>query len=233
MLRKNILTFIIFLFCLGHGLAQEIGFMLFNGSNKNIKKSELISAANLSEIKDGFPTSWIEKYFSIGIATSATDGKEAVISESNHETLSTDQRKFLTETEIGSDIEFEIIYAPITPVEPNEKRTINFSFTVAPEKDAMFIGGMDAMKEYITKTIFQKISTAEKEQFPKAVFSFIINVDGMATKVKMIESSGSIRIDQLISEAVLSMSKWNAASDMNANKVEQNFLLHIGNMIGC
>jgi TonB family protein len=107
--------------------------------------------------------------------------------------------------------------------------------TYAPEKEAAFVSGQQKMEDYLKDNIVTKIPDAVSKQMTNAIVKFTVNEQGMIDNAIISKTSGDVKTDQLLLQAIINMPEWSPAVNSNGEKVRQNFEFVLGGkmQVGC
>jgi len=210
--------------------SQNSNYHISNLERKAIKTETLSQVQSLSDINSGFPSSWIGVYLSVDLSLKIDD--ETIQVSGVNEQFTNEQITLLKNAKVGSQIEFTIEYLPLEALGQNDKRRIEFSYSVIPETEAKYIGGPVKLNRYFKESIFDKIPENQIEGFTSAKLIFQISKEGIPQEIELKESSGNLSIDLLIRQSVQAMKAWKPAKEKDET-VKQPFLLTIGNQVGC
>ncbi len=239
---KNIFSCLALLFIAAIGYSQnglslsvdtQLGVIIRNGDHafKSITPLGIQNVKTLSDLKEGFPDSWIESYESV-IIRLTSNGKLFSVQNKAHE-LSADQKVMLGKASYGDEISVSVTYYSNNTSATKEPKTISFAYVVIPEYPASCDGGYEGMERYLTSKTLKDLSFAEQELIKNIEAKFTIDNTGAATNVSLTKSSNNERLDKMIKHALNSMPKWAPARSADGNNVSQDFMFSIDNMIGC
>lgn len=196
-----------------------------------IRKEQVIKAMTLNDLSAGFPTSWIEKYFSVEVVI--TNKGQVYKTKSDNDTLSAEQKSILQKSDINSTIVVNVQYQPnISPQYMNEISNIHFTISVVPDIEASYTGGEHEQYLYFIKNVSDKISEADANELQPGFVRFTIDEEGNVTNIQLKQKTGKTDIDQLLLEAIQNMPQWKAAKNADGTKLKQEFEFSIGER-GC
>lgn len=211
--------------------AQDIGCEVRPIYQKAILSEEVLSARTISDINPGFPSSWIEKYASISVSVS--DSETTTTAEGVNEKLSIDQLALLRDVELGDVVTFDIKYNPNHSSAESEVREMKFSRTIAPKTEARYPTGYEDLQMYFNKSVINLLAEEMLKDINLMSVQFSINKQGLVENVNLTQSSGNDKVDDLVMKAVNQMPAWLPAENSDGAKVSQDFMLNIGDMVGC
>ncbi len=210
--------------------AQEIGYEISPTYKKSIKKEILNDAKTLKDINPEFPSSWIETYHSIEVSTT-NDGNTISIASKTVK-LNKQQLSAINKANVGTDIHVSVHYTPKNST-PGNKREIKFTYTIVPEIEAKFSDDYQKLKDYLKTNVIDKLSKDVKATLENMSVNFTIGVDGKPINAMVKTTSKDKKVDQLIIDMITNMPSWQPAELTNGSKIEQDFVLTVGSMIGC
>lgn len=218
-------------FFLTTGFSQNVIFSIKTPYSHRVSSGLLHKVKTLSDINEGYPSSWIQDYISVGVSI-RRNGQ--VFHETGlNDTLTEAQKKILLIAELNSVIFLDVKYLYKNPVsDTKEIKHMQLEIAVVPEIEAKYPGSADALKEYVLKHVIHKIPENEFDKKQTALARFIVNESGKITEVKMHKSSGNPKIDKLLLKAIQNMPKWRPAEQFNGTKVNQEFEFSVSNA-GC
>lgn len=197
----------------------------------SITKGELKDVQTLSEINKYYKSSWVKTYISVEISTIYQGTERKALSKS--EVLTQEQKDHINTADVDTDISVKVQYLPNNTLANNEVKEINFSFNPTPEKEAEYLGGKDALKQYLNENAIRKIPNTSFENYDLAAVKFTINENGEVINMSVFEPSKDENINKLLLQTIQNMPKWQPAEYENGKKVAQEFVLTIGNMESC
>ena len=197
----------------------------------SITKEKLNKAQTISDLNKNYKPSWVREYKSVEITTS----NQGVISKavSKNDVLTQEQKDQMQITEVNTDISILVKYIPENSLQGNEIKEIDFSFKVNPENEAKFVEGEEQLKRYLKENAIDKIPVDCYNEFDLVAIKFTIDEDGKVMNTHVFETSNDKEIDQLLIATLNKMPNWKPAEYGNGIKVNQEFVLTIGNMKSC
>lgn len=202
----------------------------------SITEAELSDAVAVSDLNRFFKTKWVEEYVSVNIIV-FSDGK-TLEAKSDDNKLTQEQKEIMGKADIGRNIAVEIRYYPDNSLLDKEIKAYDFSFIIDPNKEASFIGGEEAMRNYFDKNIMSQIDSSKFKQHKLRAVNFTISPEGDVTDVKlydtsMYDSSVELSLETFLTESICNMPKWNPAEYSNGQKVSQDLAFSIGDHYSC
>ncbi|MGB4850636.1 MAG: hypothetical protein WBP41_22100, partial [Saprospiraceae bacterium] len=148
--------------------AQDVTYDMHGLYSNPVKKEILNDAKTMSDINPGYPSSWVSDYISAEI--SATCNGKVMNAKSPNDKLSTDQKNILASADLGTDIDFDIMYNyKNSATDISEMHGMHFTYTVVPEIEAEYPGGHQQMKQYLDEKIIHKISQNNSKKIKQAI----------------------------------------------------------------
>lgn len=223
---KGILTSLLFLLCIS-GFAQVMNFEVRGKYTRPVKQEKLSTARYMSDIIPYYPSNWIVSYISVEI--SATCSGHAMSANGSNDTLNSAQRNILHTIDLGADLVIHIAYeTKNAATDILETRNLYYTATVVPDIEAEYSGGNQEMTDYFKKNTIDKIAESTSEPIEQAIVRFTISEEGEITNAQMARTSGDLKIDTLLLEAITHMPAWRPAENLNGIKVKQEFEFSIG-----
>lgn len=146
---------------------------------------------------------------------------------SNSEILSPEQKMLLSSTEIGSNVKLLISFKIKNRFSKyNNQDPINgrLDLCIVPSYEAKFPGGYSKFVEFINQNIFDQYSTSKEfGQLSRVKIKFTIDETGLASHIKIVDSSTNKIMDDQILKALSKMPKWQAAMNAQRIHVKQTF----------
>ncbi|HXR81430.1 MAG TPA: TonB family protein, partial [Saprospiraceae bacterium] len=196
-------------------------------------KEKLTSAKTLSDLVNGYPSSWIMINDYISTEITATNNGTVNKAMSVNETLSQQQKDLLATADLGTEVILEVEYRyKNSAIDQIDVRNMLVKQTVVPEMEAQFMGGQEQLKAYLKKNAIDKISEADTKAMKPVLLRFTINEEGEVTNPEMHMSSDIDKIDKLLLKTIQKMPKWKPAQTSNGTLVKQDFEFSVG-VPGC
>ncbi len=196
-----------------------------------ITKDQLAEAKSIVDINMYFKPSWIKEYLSMDMYTKHEGKQRKAISK--NDILSKEQKANLQSIDEGSEVYVEIHYIPENNLKQNPPKKIDFVFTIDPEQDAAFAAGEKELLNYLKKTAIDKIPANTIKQYGMTAVKFTVDQTGHIYDVNLFWSSDDENVDNLLIETICNMPNWIPAQYANGTKVEQEFVLSVGDPSSC
>jgi len=197
----------------------------------SITNGQLKEARTLIDLNTHYKSSWISEYISVELLSSYKGKTKSAVSK--NDTLSEEQRKFLSMVDVGTEISVKVKYMPENTLTHNDAKEINFTVAIDPEMDAEYQGGKQELQQYLRENVIDKISQADFDKYNLSAIKFAIGEEGEIVDTRVFESTNDDNIDELLLEAICNMPNWKPAEYYNGVKVKQEFVFTIGDMQSC
>lgn len=233
-ITKAILTLAIALLYTTTSQSQDWGIDLRGIYAKSIPQAQLQAATTLTDINPGFPASFIaaDDYITVEVKTTCSDSHKSATSKGH--SLTTEQKEILQCADLDSDVNMVVHYNSTNVVTQEiEKRKLDFSIKVAPEKQAAYVGGYDALQAYMQTNVLDQFKNQNLTDPGTATVKFLVDKNGKVTEVEAVETTGYFHIDVLIIQALQNMPLWQPAQNIKGETLEQEFQMSVGDMWGC
>ena len=196
-----------------------------------ISRQNLEEANSIGDLNKFFKLSWIKEFIGVEIKANYQGKSEKVIS--NNELITIEQKELMGKADYGTDISIDVLYMPNNTLSHKEEKVFDFTFVIDPDHPATFIGGDEALNQYLQDSVITKIDKSSFKKYGLTAVNFTINEEGIIVDATMFESSKDKQIDALLLDAVRNMPCWQAASYADGTKVKQKMVLAIGDRSSC
>ena len=116
---------------------------------------------------------------------------------------------------------------------PDDEWDFNYYFTVVPEKEAEYIGGRDALIQYLKENSRAAISAVSKDNLRSGRINFTVTKEGTLSNIQLDGTCGYPFVDTALIQLLLTLpGKWHPATDVNGERVEQELVFFFG-QVGC
>ena len=230
---KNVIIIFAVLLCTVSGFSQVLDYQVKGKYTRGVSQEKLELARSMSDLRAGYPSSWINEYVSTEIAVKK-DGRISIARGSN-ETLSAEQQNLLQTAEVGSDIEVNVGYIYQNPVTGfPDIRKMHFVETVVPEVEAQFPGGYEDLRTYVDKNAIDKIADRlSDDKMPFVLITFTVTEKGEISNAQIVQSSKDPEVDRVLLKAINRMPSWKPAENAVGIKIRQEFEFSLGSNDGC
>ena len=229
-MKQSLLTLILFHF-ICFGFAQNIGVELIPMPGQPVLKSQLIAANKISDINEGYPSSWISSYVSVALTTSCNG--EMVTIKSKDDQFTKEQLSLLEAADFGANVSVDVKYYPENGLKNNDVKDINFSLTIVPEESASFPGGKELLEQYIMDKTIEKVSESKAKLLEFATVRLTVTEEGKVENTKIGRTSGNTEFDNLLLSTINEMPYWKPAKSAEGALVSQEFVLSLGDQNSC
>ena len=196
-----------------------------------ITKADLSKAQTLVDINLYYEPSWVRRYLSVEVTATYKGRTQKVTAPNNH--LTEEQKALFAKADIGTEIFIRVTYIPENTLPSNEAKETSFSFIPDPEQQASFVGGEQALLQYLKVDAINQIPYRDFEESALAAVKFTINETGAIVNPSLAESSKNANIDQILLDAIRTMPTWKPATYSDGTTVKQEFVLTVGNLGSC
>jgi TonB family protein len=125
---------------------------------------------------------------------------------------------------IGSELIVEVFYAEKNDVTKiKEPRKMHTEFTISPEMNASYVGGMKILMSYLKENAINKIPKNLVKTFKQSAVIFTVNEEGVVTGSAISKTTGDKATDQLLLDALSKMPKWMPAKTKDGKSISQVF----------
>jgi len=194
--------------------------------NRHLTEDKIKLVNSVIDFVEYYPSNWIEEYTSVELSAVTEDETTSVIGA--NENLTSAQKDIINTAKVGTKIEVKILYKSKNAITSElMDETMNFTVTVVPEKEAFFIGGYDKMMDYLTDNNLDEATAKGLTNTQQASVLFTINKEGRTENIRLIQTSGHSKADELFIRLIDEMPSWQPAENKGI-KVKQEFLFTIG-----
>ena len=197
----------------------------------SISRAESKEAVSLIDLNSYYKASWIRSYHSVEISANIQGNTKKEISK--NDILSQTQKELIALADVGTNIAVKVKYLPENTLAHNERKEMNFTFTIDPEMEATYAGGSEQLDQYLIQKGIDKISNTSIKQYNLAAVKFAVNEEGKVVDTEIVETSNDEKVDQLLVETICNMPDWTPAAYADGTKVIQEFVLTIGDHTSC
>ncbi|MEO1260370.1 MAG: hypothetical protein AAFZ15_16355 [Bacteroidota bacterium] len=117
----------------------------------------------------------------------------------------------------------------------NPKDEFNFAyyFTIVPEKEAEYVGGIEKLISYLKKNSKKETAIITEEQLKPCQINFTITKNGSVAEVTLNQTSGFPSVDNTFVKLLENMpGKWRPAKNGKGKEVDQELVFFFGRQ-GC
>jgi len=197
----------------------------------SIDRAQLHAATDVKGLNQHFDEAWVAKYKSMDI-TVIVDGKEEMAFAKNDQ-LTQPQLALLRKADPHTKIKVSVHYLPDNTLSHNDVKTFSFNFEVQPDQAAEFLGGSEALDNYLEGMLARHIEATDLDQYVLASAVFTIDEQGKVTDTELFNSSREEDIDAILMDAIHSMPAWTPARYADGTVVAQTIAVSIGDPESC
>lgn len=199
-----------------------------------ITKRELNNASSVNDFLSAEELARMETFQELTVIIIENDIQTNKRISNNTAELSKAQKDFLTALPLSTNF---LISARFLERENGssslKKQHWRPHLTIVPDVQANYSEGLDALKKYIEKGIYEHTVGVEEEKLSAAKLYFTITKDGTLKNLFLDRSSGYPEIDAKMKTLLLEApGKWQSAKDVNGTAVEQVLTVSFG-LEGC
>lgn len=229
-MKNTVIILFLMLPCL-QVFSQNLSYGIRGKYISPVKKETLMTAQTMSDIRQGYPSTWINDYISSEILVS-NNGME-MKATGNNDLLNEEQKNILQTAEVGAEVTVDVHYKYQNSITGNmDVRNMHFVLTVVPEIEAEYPGGNTQLNKYIEQHAIHKISEKVLSEIKPAIIRFTISEKGEIENVQLTRSSENPGIDKLLLKTIQKMPRWKPAQNANGLPIKQEFEFNVGN-VGC
>lgn len=209
----------------------ELRYVVRTAQARSVVKEKLSKASVMSDLYEGYPTSWVKNYVSIEISA-ICNGKETKAEGTTH-ALNKAQKELLKTADINTNIGIDVAYKHSNAAtNVGEINHLYFNVTVVPEVEAEYMGGYEELSAYLKKSTMDQISKMNLKPLSQGTIHFMIDEEGKAINIKLQTSIGNSKMDKMLLEGIHKMPKWKPAKNAKGKPVKQRFELIVGDIFG-
>lgn len=201
----------------------------------SIDKADLEQATTLADLNRLYKSNWVRTFIAVEISASQQGALKKVVGKSD--VLNQAQKDLMIGADNGTAIRVRMEYIPENNLKDNPPKEFDFTFTVQPEKEATFIGGEQALNQYLEAKVMAKIPVGSFTGYDLAAVKFTIDEEGQVTDVQLVDdiyyAFKNEAIHALLLEVVREMPCWQAAAYADGQLAEQELVLTVGHPESC
>lgn len=201
----------------------------------SIDKDQLQKAKTLSDLHEKYKASWVREYISVEIVTTQQGKLKKATSKSDQ--LTAEQKSNMSIADAGTDIKVNIRYIPENNLRQNDPKTNNFTLAINPDRPAIYPGGTVALKQYLQKEAIDKLPDNSFAGYDLTAIKFTIGEEGEIVNAHVFDevypSYSNETVNDLLLKTIANMPCWQPAEYADGTKVQQEFVLTVGNMENC
>lgn len=197
----------------------------------SILESKLIDVKTLTDLDKRYPSSWVKQYISVDVSA-YKNGNLTTVPGVSH-VLNQEQKDLLQVADRNREIAVSVMYLPENSLVDNIIKQYDFKVSISPDKNALCAGGTESLLQYLKTNGIANIESGSFTGYDLTAIRFTINDIGLVSDLQVVLPSKDPKIDEMMVKALSGMPAWQPAEFSNGTKVNQSFVLTIGNMNNC
>jgi hypothetical protein len=197
----------------------------------SIAENKLADANTLSDLNKRYPATWMKEYQSVEISAMVNGTKTTAVG--NSEVLTPAQKELLQQADHGGEIAVSVTYVPANTLEDNPAQEYAFNMVVMPDQSAAYAAGEEALHQYLENNCIAKVAQGSFQGYDLSAIKFTVTEQGHIADVQVVLPSQDAKMDEMFIAALSKMPNWQPAQFSDGDKVQQEFVLTIGNMDNC
>lgn len=190
-----------------------------------VTKEDLKKAKSIVDILPKNATQFITEYFTSEISILEGDWKTDRNATGNSEVLNNAQYQLLQTADYSTNIYIRSDYKN----EYTGSNYLTYFMTVVPKNQAEYIGGNDALIEYLKENSKKETAVIRQDQLKPGRVNFTVTKDGAIENINLDSTSGYPSVDKVLVEMISNtQGKWNPASNSKGEKVDQTLVFFFG-----
>ncbi len=224
------MTSLLLVLCLATGFSQNFRYEVRGKYSSGVSKEKLSTTKTMSDIRPGYPTTWVNDYISTQILL--TSNGKVLKALGRNESLSAEQQSLLLTAEVGNEITVDVGYIYLNAATGiPDIRKMHFVEKVVLEIEAQFLGGHEGLSMYFDKNAIQKMPENGSNDI-NAILTFTVTETGEISNVQVLQPCKDPQVDKLLLKAISKMPKWIPAQNSKGIGITQEFEFIVG-MGGC
>jgi hypothetical protein len=218
-----------FMNALGGSLDIDLLYKVESRYMSTVTKEALNNAKSIVDILPEKATQSITEYFTSEVSILEGDWKTDRNATGNSEVLNNAQYQLLQTADYSTNIYIRSDYKN----EYTGSNYLTYFMTVVPENQAKYIGGDDALIEYLKENSKKETAIIRQDQLKPGRVNFTVTKDGVLENVNLDSTSGYPTVDKVLVEMISNtQGKWHPASNSKGEKVDQTLVFFFG-LQGC
>lgn len=206
---------------------EDLWFEVKPKSFNHVSQALLNEAIHVKDIVPDFPTSWIEEYISVEIASSF--GNKIIKIVGKNPLFTVEQLAHLKNVDLGAELTISIEYKSRNSVTKElDTRKMEVSYLVTPVQEAVYEKGQDELVSYFKGNGLNQFDDERMDEYKLLNITFFIDENGKAENLKIQETSGFDNVDSHFVNLIKNMPNWKPARDIKGNLVKQEFEFFVG-----
>ena len=197
----------------------------------SIPENKLVDVKTLTDLDKRYPLYWVKQYISVDVSAYKNGIRTTVSGVS--QVLNQEQKDLLQVADRNREITVSVMYLPENSLVDNTVKEYDFKVSISPDKNAQCMEGTAKLLQYLKTNGIAKIESGSFEGFDLTAIRFTITDKGQVSDLQVVLPSKDPKIDEMMVKALSHMPAWQPAEFSNGTKVNQSFVLTIGNMNNC
>lgn len=197
----------------------------------SVDRTQLLTAETLSDLNPRYESDWIKDYISVEVSATSQSMLQKVVSK--NDTLTQEQKELMNRADLGSQIQILVKYIPDNTLKHNDVKILDFHFTLNPDIDAKYPGGVSQLESFIKTNCIKKIPKSSLKRYKMSAVEFSINEVGQVTDIAVSGISSNKETNDLLYEAVCNMTDWVPAQYTEGMTLKQDYVLLVGDRESC
>jgi hypothetical protein len=197
----------------------------------SIPENKLVEVKTLTDLDKLYPLYWVKQYISVDVSAYNNGIRTTVPGVS--QVLNQEQKDLLQVADRNREITVSVMYLPENSLVDNTVKEYDFKVSITPDQNAQCMEGTAKLLQYLKTNGIAKIESGSFEGYDLTAIRFTITDKGQVSDLQVVLPSKDPKIDKMMVKALSKMPAWQPAEFSNGTKVNQSFVLTIGNMNNC
>ena len=211
-----------------YGLTVEMNTSV---SSITVDALEFDNIKTFTEIDRHFKSEWVHEFLSVEVLIIKSGNPH--ILKAKDDNITDDLRQAIVNADSGSAIKVSYEYISENTIDNNNVHRDGFSFTMLPDNDASFPGGVLNMNEYLDEAGVNTIQKKDIDIYNLAAVKFTVTESGHIENAHIANKSNNKEVDKLLLNAICNMPSWTPASYNDGVTVAQEYVLSAGDHSSC
>jgi len=198
----------------------------------SVSKTQFRDALTLRDVHRFFKSDCNAKeYYSVEI--SALKDGVFCTAKGSSDTINQRQKELIVNADSGTEMVVKVFFLPDNTLQNNEVKEFDFAFTIHPENDASYIKGEEKLLEYIKAKAIDLIPYGSFKNYDLVSVKFTVAANGQIVNPHVFWHTEHKNVEKLLLETICNMPPWQPAEYRSGKKVDQDFVLTVGNHKSC
>ena len=197
----------------------------------SILEKKLVDVKTLTDLDKRYPSSWVKQYISVDVSV-YKNGILTTVPGVSH-VLNQEQKDLLQVADRSKEIAVSVMYLPENSLTENIVKQYDFKVSISPDQNARCAEGTETLLQYLKTNGIANIESGNFTGYALTAIRFTITDKGQVSDLQVVLPSKDPKIDEIMVKALSKMPAWQPAEFSNGTKVNQSFVLTIGNMNNC